>query len=198
MKKFTTTEIVNLLNQVYRGEISFSQMVEVINERVNEIDEPQYKNGDFVVNEFDSILILKEADGDRIFDHAYLPAYGELFINKVASYDGIKRHATEEEKQKLLDALAKKGKRWNAEKLCVEDISDELKDGDFVVGIGCIFILHKQIDEDSAQYHVLYANTTNGMLLYDKTYSKLGGKNKLRLATEEEKQELLDALEKAG
>jgi uncharacterized protein YodC (DUF2158 family) len=36
------------------------------------------------------------------------------------------------------------------------------------------------------------------MLLYDKTYSKLGGKNKLRLATEEEKQELLDALEKAG
>ena len=133
MKKFTTTEIVNLLNQVYRGEISFSQMVEVINERVNEIDEPQYKNGDFVVNEFDSILILKEADGDRIFDHAYLPAYGELFINKVASYDGIKRHATEEEKQKLLDALAKEGKRWNAEKLCVEDIPAELKEGDLAI-----------------------------------------------------------------
>src|SRR5690606_33110773 len=74
----------------------------------------------------------------------------------------------------------------------------QYKVGDFVVGIGCIFILHKQIDEDSAQYHVLYANTTNEMLLYDKTYNKLDGKNKLRLATEEEKQELLDTHAKEG
>jgi hypothetical protein len=114
MKKFTKQEIRDLFNQVMLGEISFSEMVKIMNERVNEANEPQYK------------------------------------------------------------------------------------DGDFVVGIGCIFIMHKQIDEDSAQYHVLYANTTNGMLLYDKTYSKLGGKNKLRLATEAEKQELLDALAKEG
>ena len=30
--------------------------------------------------------------------------------------------ATEEEKQRLFDALAKQGKRWNAEKKCIEDL----------------------------------------------------------------------------
>ena len=32
------------------------------------------------------------------------------------------RPATEEERQELLDALSKEGKRWNAEKKCVEDL----------------------------------------------------------------------------
>ena len=32
------------------------------------------------------------------------------------------RHATEAEKQRLFDALAKQGKRWNAEKKCIEDL----------------------------------------------------------------------------
>ena len=32
------------------------------------------------------------------------------------------RPATEAEKQRLFDALAKQGKRWNAEKKCVEDV----------------------------------------------------------------------------
>jgi uncharacterized protein YodC (DUF2158 family) len=134
MKKFTTTEIVNLLNQVYRGEISFSQMVEVINERVNEIDEPQYKDGDFVVSEAGNILIFRKKDEDRIYDHAYLTRNGTLLIRpEQPTSSGIKRHATEEEKQKLLDALAKKGKRWNAEKLCIEDIPvRKFKKGDKV------------------------------------------------------------------
>ncbi|HHX67117.1 MAG TPA: hypothetical protein GX708_03555, partial [Gallicola sp.] len=134
MKKFTTTEIVNLLNQVYRGEISFSQMVEVINERVNEIDEPQYKNGDFVVNEAGNILIFKKKDGDFIYDHAFfIETFGDIYFIDGSTVTQIKRHATEEEKQKLLDALAKKGKRWNAEKLCIEDIPvRKFKKGDKV------------------------------------------------------------------
>ena len=36
MKNFTTTEIRNLLNQVMREDISFSEMVEIMNERVSE------------------------------------------------------------------------------------------------------------------------------------------------------------------
>lgn len=32
------------------------------------------------------------------------------------------RYATEEEKQRLFDALTKEGKRWNAEKKCIEDL----------------------------------------------------------------------------
>ncbi len=115
MKKFTTEEIIILLNQVMREEIRFSQMVEVINERVDQSE----------VSEF--------------------------------------------------------------------------KDGDFVAGLGCVFILHKQIDKYSAQYHVLYAKTNRRLLYrYYKTYSQFGGIDKLRLATEAEKQLLLDALEKDG
>jgi hypothetical protein len=40
MKKFTTEEIRDLFNQVMLGEISFSRMVEMINERVNEAEKP--------------------------------------------------------------------------------------------------------------------------------------------------------------
>ena len=44
------------------------------------------------------------------------------------------RHATEAEKQELLDALAKEGKRWNAEKKCIEDIPKcKFKKGDKVL-----------------------------------------------------------------
>ena len=39
MKKFTTTEVRNLLNQVMREDISFSEMVEILNERVSEAEE---------------------------------------------------------------------------------------------------------------------------------------------------------------
>ncbi len=87
------------------------------------VEEPQYKDGDFVVNEAGSILIFKEKFGDFIYDHAYLSRILMLFTNSApTSCYGIKRYATEAEKQKLLDALAKEGKRWNAEKKCVEDI----------------------------------------------------------------------------
>src|SRR5690606_20897077 len=108
MKKFTTEEIRNLLNQVYREEISFSRMVEVMNEMVDEKNEPQYKDGDFVVDEVGGILIFRKKVGDFIYDHAYLARNLMLFTNSApTSCYGIKRYATEAEKQELLDALAK-------------------------------------------------------------------------------------------
>ena len=117
MKKFTKQEIIELYGQVTLGEISFTRMVEIMNERVsemvNETNEPQFK------------------------------------------------------------------------------------EGDFVDGLGCVIILHTQIDNYSAKYHVLYEKN-NGMLWYDKTYTQFGGIDKLRLATDAGKQELLDALAKEG
>ena len=40
MKKFTTEEIRGLLNQVYREEISFSRMTDIMNEMVSEAEKP--------------------------------------------------------------------------------------------------------------------------------------------------------------
>ena len=46
----------------------------------------------------------------------------ELHFNESCTSQELLRPATEAEKQRLFDALAKQGKRWNAEKKCVEDL----------------------------------------------------------------------------
>lgn len=48
MKKFKTQEIRDLFSQVMHEEISFSRMVEILNERVSEASEPKFKKGDKV------------------------------------------------------------------------------------------------------------------------------------------------------
>ena len=92
-----------------------------------------YKDGDFVVNDVNSVLILKEINGCYILDHAYLHGYDELIIDEVGSYFGVKRHATTEEKQRMINALSGQGKRWNEDKKCIEDIPKrKFKAGDKV------------------------------------------------------------------
>ena len=51
MKTFKTGEIRVLLDQVYRDEISFSEMVEVMNEMVSEAEDipAELKNGDLAI-----------------------------------------------------------------------------------------------------------------------------------------------------
>lgn len=51
MKKFTTTEVIDLLIQVMMGEISFFEMVEEINQRVSEAGgaPAELKEGDLVI-----------------------------------------------------------------------------------------------------------------------------------------------------
>ena len=130
MKKFTEQEIRTMLNQIYRGELSFSRMVEVINERV---EEPRFKDGDFVYED-GRIMIFKSYPNN--YHCLYYPRYGEHFFDNrygIDFTDKSFRRATEEEKQELLYALAKKGKLWNADKLCIEDIPKRrFKKGDKV------------------------------------------------------------------
>lgn len=127
MKNFTTQEIRDLYNRFFREEISFTRMVEIMNEmvseRMDETNEPRYNDGDFVVNVCGAIIIFKNKVEDSIYDHAYLSesVWGVIFSN-IPSIISIERHATEDEKRKMLGALAKKGKRWNEEKKCIEDI----------------------------------------------------------------------------
>jgi len=134
MKKFTTEEIRDLFNKVMADRMRFSRMVEVINERVSEAEVSEYKDGDFVVNVFGFIIIFKNKVEDSIYDHAYFSeSVGVVVFSNTPSTISIKRHATEEEKQKMLDELAKEGKRWNEEKKCVEDIPKRrFKNGDKV------------------------------------------------------------------
>lgn len=127
MKKFTTAEVRDLFNQVMIGEISFSEMVEVINEMVSEAGKPNFKEGDFLHSDWDDeniTIIFKNQVGDMIYYHASKSCYFGVAVSDDRYWrdEGDFRLATEAKKQELLDALAKGGKRWNEEKKCVEDI----------------------------------------------------------------------------
>ena len=94
----------------------------------------------------------KDDDGDpavSIYKERHR-GYATIFANGLTQYSryftlamNIVRPATEEEKQKLFDAMAKEGKRWNAEKKVVEDIPKphEFKAGEPVLvrDNGCIW-----------------------------------------------------------
>lgn len=127
MKKFKTHEIRDLLNRVIVDEISFSRMVEIMNEMVMEAEEPNFKEGDFLHSDWGDeniTIIFMNQVGDNLYYHASKSCYYGVVANNDRYWrdEGDFRLATEAEKQELLDALAKDGKRWNAEKKCVEDI----------------------------------------------------------------------------
>ena len=96
--------------------------------------EPQFKNGDFV-HEDGRIMIVKSYP--RNYHAIVLNMYPELQIyDSTYGLDFSEptfRHATKEERQILIDAMKKDGKRWNAEKKCIEDIPQtKFKVGDKV------------------------------------------------------------------
>mgnify|MGYP006920139677 CR=1 FL=1 len=105
--------------------------------------QPEFKDGDILYGEkdelhTDAIFILKIVKGKRNY-------YACLVLNPYMTCDYIGigfagnktlRYATEEEKQKLFDALAKQGKAWDAEKKMIVDLNpkvDELKPFDKVL-----------------------------------------------------------------
>ena len=141
MKTFTKQEIRDLLNKVIMDEVSSTRMVEIMNERVNErvnqSEVSEFKDGGFLHSDWENenlTLICKEQKGDKIYSHAYkCNSLGISFAKTYWSNDLDFRPATEVEKQELVDALAKEGKRWNAEKKCIEYIPvRKFKKGDKV------------------------------------------------------------------
>lgn len=93
--------------------------------------QPEFKDGDIVTimpHIGDKLIYLfKTEDDEKYYGHAYLD--GNIAIINEDSYCQkdfcTTRLSTEEEKQYLFEALAKEGKRWNAEKKVIEDIKKE-------------------------------------------------------------------------
>lgn len=78
------------------------------------------KDGDVIAFGIRGIGIFKAYDS--IGHEEYATYVDELHFNETGWVDDNMRPATEEEKQRLFDALAKKGKRWNAEEKRIEDL----------------------------------------------------------------------------
>lgn len=105
--------------------------------------QPEFKDGDIITFK-DRIIIIynnsieKYPNRTEIYYHACLKE-GKLTVNEYLMSCGFGEgwhSSTEEEKQQLFDALAKKGKAWDAEKKQIVDLKpniDELKPFDKVL-----------------------------------------------------------------
>ena len=99
----------------------------------------EFKNGDIVTimpRIGDKLIYLfKEEDNGKYYGHAFLD--GNIAIVNEDSYCQkdfcTARPSTEEEKQQLFSALAKKGKAWDAEKKEVADLKPKVKPFDRVL-----------------------------------------------------------------
>ncbi len=101
-----------------------------------EKSQPKFKDGDIVYSEEDeehypsiSILNLNNKDG-KCYYLWYPIKRREIIIYNVPLLDDEVnrfRYATEEEKQRLFDALAKNGKAWDAEKKQIVDLKPKVE-----------------------------------------------------------------------
>lgn len=97
----------------------------VLNVTVNMEQKYVPKDGEIVVGYMDTIAIYAGTNKNGgIMTYAAL--HGQrleaVFSEEGWGYTDNYHPATEAEKRRLFDALAKQGKRWNAEKKCIEDL----------------------------------------------------------------------------
>ena len=78
--------------------------------------------GDVMKTRSGSVFIFKEVKDGNVVNYAYLSILGGLVINDNKIPGMTCSHSTSEEANTLFDALAECGKRWNAEKMCIEDM----------------------------------------------------------------------------
>lgn len=104
-----------------------------LNRETLEVEKAQteFKDGDILyitdrIVSCNFIMIYKNQEGDRIYHYATLPEDNLVIMTKegfLSDNGGLsKRYATEEEKQQLFEALAKKGKAWDDEKKAIVDL----------------------------------------------------------------------------
>ena len=120
----------------------------------------EFKKGDILISTVDPDITV-------IFDKmTSITAFDSIYHNMGSRhYWSLKRfrHATEKEKQKFFDELKTQGKRWNAEKLEIEDIPQpRFKNGDKVrikrgVNTGAFMCDGLTLTVD--KYHDQYPNT---------------------------------------
>lgn len=107
---------------------------------VKEKDIAQFKDGDVVVYRYGedaTTIAILQGEVDTISKYLFIEDYvsldsveGLLLDSNYTDAATDVRYATEEEKQKLFDALAKEGKAWDAEKKAVVELKWKPKIGD--------------------------------------------------------------------
>ena len=86
---------------------------------------PKFKQGDFVYEDGRIMIVDNYPNSYYALIYPKLdmePVYSVMYALNMPLSSLSFRHATEDEKQLLIDAMEKDGKQWNAEKLKIEDI----------------------------------------------------------------------------
>lgn len=118
-----------------------------LNKETLEVEKSEFKDWDFITIKLHRgrslICVFKAENDENYYLHASLDSRGMITINEdsYCSKSGcIVRLSTEEEKTAFFDALAKKGKAWDAEKKQIVDLKpkvDVLKPFDRVLVRNC-------------------------------------------------------------
>lgn len=123
------------------------------------VEEPRYKDGDFLHSDWENeniTIIYRKIRGNNLYYHAGKSNSAGLSFKKGSfwSDDGDFRLATESEKKELIDALTGVGKRWNADKKCIEDIPKrKFKAGDKVkIKDSISSDTHRYVSPDFTEY----------------------------------------------
>ena len=106
--------------------------VMIVNPIEDKVDIAQFKDGDVVFYRYGedaTTIAILQGEVDTISKYLFIEDYvsldsveGLLLDSNYTDAATDVRYATEEEKQKLFDALAKKGKAWDAEKKAVVEL----------------------------------------------------------------------------
>ena len=99
-----------------------------LNRETLEVEKPQpeFKDGDIVVYG-ESVAICRKIYKHTLYFYVSIDeTFGLLFDDNCVSAEGY-RFATDEEKHQLFDALAKKGKSWDAEKKQIVDLKPKVE-----------------------------------------------------------------------
>jgi hypothetical protein len=159
----------------------------------------KFKDGDILISVHGNPFIFKEPHNDKICGcYCGIAQYGELGIESPywTSYDNL-RLATEEEKQKLFDAIRENGYKWNSETKTLEKLMEpNFKDGDILSSrYGNPFILKTHLPKsDSVSSYCALDFDDN----FQEGCNRWAQASGCRLATEEEKQKLFDVIKANG
>lgn len=196
-------EAKNVAFNIVDGKIEVSYDVE---------DKFEPKDGDFLIAGERCIFIYNSSYHIHNLFGYYVgvDSYNKIVINKnnKNGFGNVKRLATLQEKQSLLERLEKEcGKTWNAEKKCLEDVYVP-KFGDIVCiehpDIECFsrkYVIsifpNKEIPNENRNcfFDIACVNMDGKLNINSKAYYNHGH---IRKASESEKQELFDKLKETG
>lgn len=126
-----------------------------------EPSQPKFKRGDVAISKMGSVCVVDEITGDYIYEIVGVtPRLIITFRSRIhfAEVDGL-RHATPDEAQRLWDALAKEGKRWNPETMEVEEIKKErwrAKSGEMYYTLTSWFTAQLDVEDNEDGDNVRY------------------------------------------